>query len=81
MRAILQIAGQEDAKLTRRKIGAIAPDERHDGIAQYADLLVGSGWSRHVTIFLSSPGSLCPIVNAPNRVAHVAATHLCLKVP
>jgi hypothetical protein len=34
--AVVQIADQEDPELTRRKIAAVAANQRSDGLADYA---------------------------------------------
>jgi hypothetical protein len=48
--AFIQVAGQEDPKLTGGEISAIPANQRDDGVAEKADLGIGNriGGSRHV---------------------------------
>jgi hypothetical protein len=41
VRPVLQVAGEEHAKLARRQIRTVAPNEGDDSVTQDADQLVG----------------------------------------
>jgi hypothetical protein len=56
MRAVLQIAGEENAELAGRQVGAVATHESDDGFAEYADKLVRGGVCSHEMSFLSHFG-------------------------
>ena len=57
MSAVAQVAGQEDAKLAGRQIGAIAPHQGDDGLTEDADHMIGRRTDSHGSSF-QGPGQV-----------------------
>ncbi len=63
MGAIVQIAGQENPKLTRGEIDAVPANQRDDGIAKKATWASETGLGGAATSMILSQGKVLPNVS------------------